>query len=96
MLCGVQMMPPACFPVRSGWIDALSDPSQPLAGRHVLLVASCLPAPTILHPAHSYQARGKIISDNGDIEFAGVFLPPELGANHPAQSRNSSHNAYIY
>ena len=91
MLCGVQMMPPAYFPVRSGRIDARRDPLQPLAGHHVLL-----PAATVLHLAHLYQAREQIISDSGDTEFAGVFLPPEPDADHPAQSRNKSHNAYIY
>ena len=96
MLCGVQMMPPVYSPARLGWIDALRDPPQPLAGHHVLLAARCLPATTILHPVHSYQARGKIISDNGGTKFAGVFLPPEPGADHPAQSRNNSHNAHIY
>jgi len=90
------MMPPVYFPVRSGWIDARRDPPQPLAGHHVLRPARCLPAVTILHPAHSYQARGQIISDSGDTEFAGVFPPPEPDADHPAQSRNRSHNAHIY
>ena len=96
MLCGVQMLPPAYFPVRSGWIDALRDPPQPLAGHHVLLAARCLSAATILHPAHSYQARGKIISDSSDTEFAGVFLPPKPDADHPARSRNRFHNVHIY
>ena len=96
MLFGVQMMPPAYFPLRSGQIDALRDPPQPLADHHVLMPAGCLLAATILHLAHLYQARGQIISDSGDTEFAGVFLPPEPDADHPAQSRNSSYNAHIY
>ena len=96
MSCGVQVMPPAYFPVRYGRIDVRRDPPQPLVGQHVLRPALCLPAATILHPAHSYQARGQIISDSGDTEFAGVFTPPEPDAGHPAQSRNRSHNAHIY
>ena len=96
MLCGVQMMPPAYFLLRSGQIDALRDPPQPLAGHHVLMPAGCLLAATILHLAHLYQAREQIISDSGDTEFAGVFPPPEPDADHPAQSRNRSHNAHIY
>ena len=96
MLCGVQMMLPAYFPVRSGRIDVRRDPSQPLAGHHVLLPAGGLPAATILYLAHSYQARGQIIFDIGDTKFAGVFSPPEPDADHPAQSRNRLHNANIY
>ena len=96
MLCGVQMMPPAYFLLRSGQIDALRDPPQPLAGHHVLMPAGCLPAATILHLAHLYQARGQIIFDIGDTKFAGVFSPPEPDADHPAQSRNRLHNANIY
>ena len=96
MLCGVQMMPPAYFLVRLGRIEVLRNSPQPLAGHHVLLPVGCLPAATILHLAHLYQARGQIISDSGDTEFAGVFPPPEPDADHPAQSRNRLHNANIY
>ena len=96
MLCGVQMMPPAYFLVRTGQIDARRDPLQLPAGHHVLMPAGSLPAETILHLAHLYQVRGQIISDSGDIEFAAVFLPPEPDADHPAQSRNRLHNAHIY
>ena len=58
MLCGVQVMPPAYFPVRSGRVDVLRHSPQPLAGHHGLLAARCLLAATIFHPVNSYQVRG--------------------------------------